>query len=92
MSNFRRRRWHPAADRRRRRHKRSARVMKIKHFKDTDTLHIELRDTPVAQTRDLDENTQVDLDTAGELCGITIEHASRTAEISNLSFERVAGD
>ena len=64
--------------------------MKIKYFKDTDTLYIELRDTEVGETRDLDENTQVDLDTRGELCGITIEHASQRTDIPNLSFEQVA--
>ena len=64
--------------------------MKIKYFKDTDTLHIELRDTEIAQTRDLDENTQVDLDENGNLCGITIEHASQRTDVPNLSFEQVA--
>lgn len=64
--------------------------MKIKYFKDTDTMYIELRDTEIAQTRDLDDNTQVDVDTAGQLCGITIEHASERTDIPNLSFEQVA--
>ncbi len=64
--------------------------MKIKYFKDTDTMYIELRDTEIAQTRDLDENTQVDVDTSGQLCGITIEHASERTDIPNLSFEQVA--
>ena len=31
--------------------------MKIRYFADTDTLQIEFRDVPVAETRDLDENT-----------------------------------
>ena len=65
--------------------------MKIKHFKDTDTLYIELRDTKITETRDLDENTQVDLDAAGQMCGITIEHASERTDIPNLSFEQVVG-
>jgi uncharacterized protein YuzE len=64
--------------------------MKITYFKDTDTLYIELRDSQVAETRDLDENTQVDMDSRGEVCGITIEHASQRTDIPNLSFEEVA--
>jgi uncharacterized protein YuzE len=64
--------------------------MKIKYFKDTDTLHIELRDTEVVETRDLDENTQVDLDAQGQLCAITIEHASTRTDVPNISFEQVA--
>jgi len=50
--------------------------MKIKHYQDTDTLYIELRSVEVAETRDLDENTLLDLDREGKICGITIEHAS----------------
>ena len=64
--------------------------MKIKYFQQTDTLYIELRNTEVAETRDLDENTQVDLDVKGNLCGITIEHASQRTDVPNLSFEQVA--
>jgi uncharacterized protein YuzE len=64
--------------------------MKITYFKDTDTLYIELRDAQIAETRDVDENTQVDLDDRGQLCGITIEHASARTDIPNLSFEEVA--
>ena len=36
--------------------------MKIRYFHDTDTLYIEFRQALVAETRDLDENTQNNLD------------------------------
>ena len=36
--------------------------MKIKYFQDTDTLYIEFRAIEVAETKDLDENTILDLD------------------------------
>jgi uncharacterized protein YuzE len=55
--------------------------MKIKYFQDTDTLHIEFRAAEVAETKDLDENTLLDLDKNGQICAITIEHASERAEI-----------
>jgi uncharacterized protein YuzE len=64
--------------------------MKIKYFKQTDTLYIELRETAVTETRDLDESTQVDLDSGGRLVGITIEHASQRTDVPNLSFEQIA--
>jgi len=64
--------------------------MKLKYFTETDTLYIELRDVRVAETRDLDEDTQVDVDERGQLCGITIEHASTRTDLPNLSFEQVA--
>lgn len=63
--------------------------MRIRYFSDTDTLHIEFRDAPVAETRDLDENTLLDLDAAGDVCAITVEHASRRAGIPQFSYEQV---
>lgn len=49
--------------------------MKIKYFADTDTLYIEFRQAAVLETKDLDENTMMDLDRDGNICAITIEHA-----------------
>jgi uncharacterized protein YuzE len=63
--------------------------MKVKYFADTDTLHIELRPGPVAQTRDLDENTLLDLDQAGNICALTIEHAKDRTGIPSFSYEQV---
>lgn len=60
--------------------------MKIKYFRDTDTLHIEFRPAKVKETRDLDENTLLDLDAQGNLCAITVEHASDRADIPHFSF------
>ena len=64
--------------------------MKIKYFTDTDTLFIEFRHSPVAETRDLDENTLMEVDAEGNLCAITIEHASRRTGIPEFSYEQVA--
>jgi len=64
--------------------------MTIKYFQQTDTLHIELRSAEVKETRDLDENMQIDMDASGQLCGITIEHARDRVDIPRLSFEQVA--
>jgi uncharacterized protein YuzE len=63
--------------------------MKIRYFTETDTLYIEFRDGPVAETRDLDENTVLDLDSEGNICGITVEHASQRAGIPDFSYEQV---
>ena len=63
--------------------------MKVKYFADTDTLLIELRSDPVVETRDLDENTLLDLDRAGNICSLTIEHAKEHAGIPSFSYEQV---
>lgn len=64
--------------------------MKIKYFLDTDTRHIEFRAAKVAETRDLDENTQLDIDKNGNICAMTIEHARDRTDIPNFSFEQIA--
>jgi len=63
--------------------------MKVRYFEDTDTLYIELRDGAVAETRDLDENTLLDVDHQGRMVAITIEHANERAELTNFVYERV---
>jgi uncharacterized protein YuzE len=64
--------------------------MKIKYFQDTDTLYIEFDPVEVAETKDLDENTLLDLDRDGNICGITIEHARERAEIPKFSYEQIS--
>ena len=64
--------------------------MKIQYFTDTDTLYIEFRQAQVAETRDLDENTLLDVDRDGNICGITVEHASERTGIPRFSYEQVA--
>ena len=63
--------------------------MKIKYFHDTDTLYIEFRAVDVTETKDLDENTILDLDSSGNICGITIEHASERTDIPTFSYEQI---
>ena len=64
--------------------------MKIKYFQETDTLYIEFKAAEIANTRDLDENTILDLDSNGNICAITIEHASERTDIPHFSYEQVA--
>ena len=63
--------------------------MKVKYFRDTDTLYIEFRGGDIVETKDLDENTQLDLDRGGNICAITIEHAGERADLPRFSFEQV---
>jgi uncharacterized protein YuzE len=65
-------------------------TMKIRYFRDTDTLYIEFREAEIAETRNLDENTQIDLDERGTLCGLTLEHASQRTDPSGIDYQQVA--
>jgi len=63
--------------------------MKTKYFADTDMLYIEFREAEILETRDLDENTIMDLDRDGNICAITIEHARERTQIPSFSYEQV---
>jgi uncharacterized protein YuzE len=64
--------------------------MKIRYFQDTDTLYIEFRDHGIVDTKDLDENTTLDLDAEGNVLAITFEHASKRTDVRQLTLEGIA--
>jgi uncharacterized protein YuzE len=64
--------------------------MKIKYFQDADTLDIELRREGIVESRDLDENTVLDLDSGGNTCAITVEHASDRTGLRRFWYEQMA--
>lgn len=64
--------------------------MKVKYFKETDTLYIEFQADRVAESRDLDENTVIDLDANGNVCAITFEHASSRTDVGHITLEGIA--
>jgi uncharacterized protein YuzE len=64
--------------------------MKVSYFEDTDTLYIEFRDSGIVESKDLDENTILDVDAKGNVCAITFEHASQRTDVSHLIVEGIA--
>lgn len=64
--------------------------MKVQYFEDTDTLYIEFRDYDIAESKDLDENTVLDVDAEGNVCAITFEHASHRTDVRHLIVEGIA--
>lgn len=64
--------------------------MKLKYFDDTDTLYIEFRSLEIVQSKDLDENTVLDLDADGNVCAITFEHASARTDVQQITLEGIA--
>ena len=63
--------------------------MKVQYFEGTDT-YIEFRDHDIAESRDLDENTLLELDANGNVCAITFEHASQRTDVHRLTVEGIA--
>ena len=64
--------------------------MKVSYFSDTDTLYIEFRSTGISETKDLDENTILDLDSDGHVVAITLEHASTRTDVQKLTLSGIA--
>lgn len=62
--------------------------MKVQYFSDTDTLYIEFRASDIAETKDLDENTLLEVDKDGNVCALTFEHASGRTDIRQLTIEQ----
>jgi len=58
--------------------------MKLHYYPETDSLYIELKDTPGAETREIVEGLVVDLDREGNVVGFDIDHASRKLDLSKI--------
>jgi uncharacterized protein YuzE len=63
--------------------------MKVTYFEDTDTLLVYFNDNEIVETKDLNENTLIELDADGKIVSITIEHAKDQTEITSFSFNQV---
>lgn len=63
--------------------------MKIQYFEDTDTALLELGGGIAAETRELSEDIYLDLDAAGNVVSITVEHASVRGDLNEVSFNRI---
>jgi uncharacterized protein YuzE len=51
--------------------------MKLHYYPETDSLYIELKTSPGAETREVAPGLNVDLDAAGDVVGFDIDGASR---------------
>ena len=58
--------------------------MKLHYYPETDSLYIELKSTPGAETREIVTGLIVDLDANGEVVGFDIDHASRKLDLSKV--------
>ena len=62
--------------------------MKLHYYPETDSLYIELKKQPGAETREIASGLNVDFDENGDVVGIDIDHASRKLDLT--SVEAVA--
>ncbi len=61
--------------------------MKLHYYPETDSLYVELKAGPGAETREVADGLNVDLDDRGEVIGFDIDHASKRFDLSTLETE-----
>ena len=61
--------------------------MKLHYYAETDNLYVELKGEPGAETREIADGLNVDLDSAGHVVGFDIDHASSRLDLSTLEVE-----
>ena len=54
--------------------------MKVKYYPETDTLYIEIKETPSIESEEISNGIVVDYDELGEIVEIEIENASQIRE------------
>ena len=61
--------------------------MKLHYYPDTDSLYVEFKAGPGAETREVSEGLNVDLDANGDVVGFDIDHASKRLDLATLETE-----
>ena len=61
--------------------------MKLHYYPETDSLYVEFKHGPGAETIEVTEGLNVDLDATGEVVGFDIDHASQQLDLSTLETE-----
>ena len=66
--------------------------MRVKYFADTDTALLEFSTNPPVETREINENIYVDLDSKGHVVSMTIEHASQSTDVEEFLYQRISAN
>ena len=61
--------------------------MKLHYYPETDSLYVEFRARPGAETIEVTEGLNVDIDSDGEVVGFDIDQASRRMDLSTLEAQ-----
>ena len=61
--------------------------MKLHYYPETDSLYVEFKTGPGAETIEVTDGLNVDLDASGDVVGFDIDHASRRLDLSTLETE-----
>jgi len=63
--------------------------VKVKYFSDTDTAYLEFSKNTISETKDINDDILLELDSSGNLVGMTIEHAKAKANLDEVSYQQM---
>ena len=66
--------------------------MKLKYYRDTDSLYIDLLSRPSTDSREISEGVVLDYDAEGTLVGIDIDNASRKIDLMEVILSRLPSE
>lgn len=66
--------------------------MKVRYYKETDSLYIDLSETASEESREVSEGIVLDYDANGNLMGIDIDNASTKVALERLSVSNLPGE
>ena len=66
--------------------------MRLKYYRDTDSLYIDLSSKPSAESREISEGIMLDYDTDGNLVGIDIDNASRKIDLKEVILSKIPAE
>ena len=58
--------------------------MKLHYYPETDSLYIELKNTPGTEAREIVSGLVVDFDAQGDVVGLDIDHASQKLDLTKV--------
>ncbi len=65
--------------------------MRVKYYKETDSLYIDLAEVPSAESREVSEGIVLDYDADGNLVGIDIDNATAKVGLERLVVSSLPG-
>ena len=66
--------------------------MKLKYYRETDSLYIDLSSKPSADSREISEGFVLDYDADGNLVGIDIDNASRKIDLREVVLSKLPAE
>jgi uncharacterized protein YuzE len=66
--------------------------MKLKYYRDTDSLYIDLVATPGVQSKEISEGVVLDYDANGNLVGIDIDNASQKIDLKEVILSKIPAE